>query len=208
MVIPTDEFSRSGGIRIIKADPFVHGLGRDDKTNEISDMKTTLYMAVSADGFIARNDDSTPWSDEEWAAFLSEVRSVGNMIIGRRTFDSIIERASTLEEYGEAVLVVVSKAMRESVSYPTVSFVDTPEEALRLLGKKGFSCSLVAGGATLNAAFLQSGLVDTLVLDVEPRLLGSGLRLFAGEVPERDLRLDEVRNLSDQSVQLRYSVVK
>jgi dihydrofolate reductase len=171
-------------------------------------MNVTLYMAVSADGFIARKDDSTPWSDEEWAAFLTEVHSVGNMVIGRRTFESILERSSSFEEYGSAVLVVVSKSMRDSEAYPNVLVVDSPEAALRLLDERGFSCSLLAGGATLNAAFLKSGLVDTLVLDVEPRLLGSGLRLFAGEVPERDLQLNEVRNLSEQSIQLRYSVVK
>ncbi|NTV55278.1 MAG: dihydrofolate reductase [Candidatus Moranbacteria bacterium] len=172
-------------------------------------MNVTLYMAVSADGFIARKDDSTPWSDEEWAAFLTEVHSVGNMIIGRRTFESIVERSSSFEEYGSAVLVVVSESMmRDSKADSNVLVVDSPEAALRLLDERGFSCSLLAGGATLNAAFLKSGLVDTLVLDVEPRVLGSGLRLFSGEISERGLRLDEVRKLSGQSVQLRYSVVK
>lgn len=169
-------------------------------------MKTTLYMAVSADGFIARSDDTTPWSDEEWAAFLSEVRSVGNMIIGRRTFEKIASDTG-FDEYGDATIVVVSSEALESGA-SGIEHATSPEEALQSLEGKGFSEALVAGGATLNASFLKSGLIDRVVLDVEPRLLGSGLRLCSGEVPECDLRLDEVRNLSDQSVQLRYSVVK
>ncbi|NTW89988.1 MAG: dihydrofolate reductase [Candidatus Moranbacteria bacterium] len=169
-------------------------------------MNVTLYMAVSANGFIARSDDSTPWSDEEWSAFLSEVNSVGNMIIGRRTYEKIASDTG-FGEYGDATVVVVSHALSAG-DITGITFVSSPEEALHFFEDKGFSEALIAGGATLNASFLKAGLVDRLVLDVEPRLLGSGFRLFSGEVPERDLRLDEVRNLSDQSVQLRYSVVK
>jgi dihydrofolate reductase len=171
-----------------------------------NDMKTTLYMAVSADGFIARPDDSAPWSDEEWEAFLGEVRSVGNMIIGRRTYEKILSDSGNFHDYGEAVIVVVSGEVRKSDS--NVTFVSSHKEAIRFLENEGFSKALIAGGATLNASFLTSGFVDEFVLDVEPKLLGSGLRLFAGEIVERDLRLDNIRKLSEQSVQLRYSVVK
>lgn len=169
-------------------------------------MKTTLYMAVSADGFIARPDDSTPWSDEEWEAFLGEVRSIGNMIIGRRTYEKILSDSGNFRDYGEAVVVVVSDEAKKDDS--SVTFVSSHEEAIRFLQKKGFSETLVAGGATLNASFLGANLIDAIVLDVEPKLFGSGLRLFTGEISERDLKLDDIRKLSAQSVQLRYSVVK
>jgi len=38
-------------------------------------MRTILYMAISADGFITGPNDETPWSDEEWAAFQEFVKS-------------------------------------------------------------------------------------------------------------------------------------
>jgi len=38
-------------------------------------MKTILYVALSADGFIAGLNDETPWSDEEWAAFQEFVKT-------------------------------------------------------------------------------------------------------------------------------------
>lgn len=33
-------------------------------------MKVILYMATSINGYIAREDYSTPWSEEEWKALL------------------------------------------------------------------------------------------------------------------------------------------
>lgn len=51
-------------------------------------MKTILYMATTIDGFVAKKDDSTGFvSDVEWDSFQAEMKRVGNIIIGRRTFE-------------------------------------------------------------------------------------------------------------------------
>lgn len=46
--------------------------------------KVILYMAISADGFIAGVNNETPWSDEEWEAYREFVMSCDVCLIGSR----------------------------------------------------------------------------------------------------------------------------
>jgi diaminohydroxyphosphoribosylaminopyrimidine deaminase / 5-amino-6-(5-phosphoribosylamino)uracil reductase len=69
---------------------------------------------------------------------------------------------------------------------------------LRQLGARGVQSLLLEGGATLNAAALQAGLVDRVMIFVAPRLLGGeGLGLFSGPGP---LTMDHARLLTDLRV--------
>lgn len=49
--------------------------------------KVVLYMATSADGFIAGTNDEAPWSDEEWTAFQDFVKSCDVCLLGRKTYE-------------------------------------------------------------------------------------------------------------------------
>lgn len=45
-------------------------------------------MAQTANGYIAREDDTTGWiSEEEWDSYSSAVRKSGCLVIGHRTYD-------------------------------------------------------------------------------------------------------------------------
>ena len=48
-------------------------------------MKVILYMAISANGYIAKLNHDTPWSDEELQSYSEKVKEAGNLIIGRTT---------------------------------------------------------------------------------------------------------------------------
>ena len=51
-------------------------------------MKVMMYMAVSRDGFISGNYDDTSWvSPQEQQQYVRMINGVGNMIIGRRTYE-------------------------------------------------------------------------------------------------------------------------
>ena len=46
-------------------------------------MKVTLYMAISTNGMIAKNNDDTSWiTKEEWNSYSSTVKKAGNLIVG------------------------------------------------------------------------------------------------------------------------------
>ena len=36
-------------------------------------MKVILYMAMSVNGYVATEQDETPWSDEEWESYHNAV---------------------------------------------------------------------------------------------------------------------------------------
>jgi len=51
-------------------------------------MKIILYMAITINGFIAKeNDDTSFVSEIEWRSFRKMIKNVGNMIIGSRTYE-------------------------------------------------------------------------------------------------------------------------
>ncbi|MEZ4485196.1 MAG: RibD family protein [Syntrophotaleaceae bacterium] len=56
-------------------------------------------------------------------------------------------------------------------------------DLLQQLGRRGVQSILLEGGAQLNAAFLQAGLVDRMMVFIAPKVLGGsgGYGIFAGE---------------------------
>ena len=53
-------------------------------------MKVTLYMAITANGMIARKNLETPWSDEEFNSYYEKVKEVGNVIVRSRTYPQFL----------------------------------------------------------------------------------------------------------------------
>ena len=70
-------------------------------------MNVILYMAISANGMIAKSDDDTSWvSTAEWDSYSQTVRKAGCLIIGRRTYD-ILTKQPEFSELKEVQLIVV-----------------------------------------------------------------------------------------------------
>lgn len=169
-------------------------------------MKVVLYMAVSIDGYIAREDDSTDWvSDKEWESFKNILKEAGNAIVGRRNY-AIIEKEETFPFEELFIVGVSSKEIKPEKE--NVAWVKSPREALNLLEEKGFQTAVVSGGGKLNSSFLKEGLIDEIFLDVEPIVLGKGVQLFYPSDLEANLELLEVKKISDQEIQLHYKIIK
>lgn len=89
-----------------------------------------------------------------------------------------------------------------------IMFAVTPEEALGKLEARGFTRVIIGGGSQCNAAFLRAGLVDEVLIDVEPPMFGSGIPLFSTCALEVPLELIETKKYSKDGVQLHYRVIK
>jgi len=108
------------------------------------------------------------------ASRLAEGRPPTVVITTRRHNTAKAER---LRERGVRVVAVGSSKGRVDVG-----------EALKLLGEEGVVDLLVEAGATLNAALVESGLADRLVLFVAPRVFGgSGSPAWMGGEGVEDL---------------------
>lgn len=170
----------------------------------LENMKVVLYMAITANGMIADNDDDANWlTKEEAASYCEIVRKTGCLIVGRRTY-YILTKQPEFQEFKDAKLVVVSHDDVE-LADPRHAVAHSPKEAVALLSD--FSGVIVAGGGILNAAFLAEDLVDEMYLDIEPAILGEGIPLFKGRPFERELKLLGTKMLSDNEIQLHYQIV-
>jgi len=163
-------------------------------------------MAISANGYVAREDDSTPWSSEEWEAWREMAESVGNLVIGRKTYD-ILNAEGELGKMSSVYKIVVTSTPGNHKERDGFSFVKTPEEAVNILKEKGFQSMLISGGSGLNTTFFEKELVDEIYLDVEPRLIGKGISLIRALDRDFNLKLLEHRKLSDNTMQLHYKIV-
>lgn len=162
-------------------------------------MKTVLYMTLTANGCVAQATESRPIPKEILADFFKVAGRVGNLIVGRRTYNLMRDLASRLGLPG-IKLVIVSHSYSES----GVAVAASPQEAQRLLEHEGFDIGLVGGGAQLDSSFLSQGLVDEIYVNVEP-LVGKGNLCALNEGFEAELRLVGITRLSDNVVQLRYN---
>lgn len=161
-------------------------------------MKKILYMAVSADGFIARNNNDTSWvSLNEWNNFLNFAKTAGCLIVGRKTYE-ILTSEEQFTNYNNLELVVVSHNLLK-IDH---TVAHSPEEALEIL--KQHETIVIAGGSKLNASFLEKNLIDEIYLDVEPVLLGDGIPLFSSISINKNLTLGGYRVLENNLVQLHY----
>ncbi len=178
-----------------------------------SESKVTLHVVSSLDGFIARKDNTVSWleddgivyeagvsmSAEEIAAF---VKAIDCYVLGSRTYEHALELGWP---YGETPTVVVTNrqwpAARKSVEFYSGDLRTLVDEKLT----PRFRNIWLAGGAMLCQQFLELGLVDEIKLTIAPVLLGDGLRLFGGSLPEERWDLKNVAAYKNGFVGLTYA---
>lgn len=177
-----------------------------------SSARVTLHMVASLDGFIARKDNSVSWleggsvyeagvsiSAEEAAAF---VRSIDCYVLGARTYEHALELGWP---YGDTPTVVVTG---RELSSPKKSVEFYAGDLRALVHKKlapRYRNIWLVGGALLSQRFLALGLVDEIRLTLAPVLLGEGLRLFDGPLPEKRWDLKNVTAYKNGFVEILYS---
>jgi len=156
-------------------------------------MKTTAFIAMSLDGFIARYDGDVEWlsivekigEDYGYGAFWE---NIDGLIIGNNTYKKIM----TFPEYpyGDKKLVILKSGI-------------SPQQALTEF--KQDSHLYIDGGMTIRS-FIADRLLDELIISIIPILLGHGISLF-GEI-ESNLTLIESKNFDSGLVQLHYKLNK
>jgi dihydrofolate reductase len=175
------------------------------------DMRSTVYVATSVDGFIARENGSIDWlpvpgeggEDYGYQEFMDSVDAI---VMGRRTYETVMSFGSW--PYGEKPVIVLS-SRQVDISHGIEGKVETmsasPREVVWRLIERGFKHLYIDGGKTIQG-FLREGLIDRIIITRVPILLGTGIPLF-GLLP-RDvmLRHIETRQFENGLVQSIYEV--
>lgn len=164
-------------------------------------MKISVYIAVSLDGFIAREDGELDWlmdkdyveegQDYGFAEFFGQVSC---LVMGRSTFEKVV---SFLEwPYGDKRVVVMSRsltALPDNMPSSVELFSGSPQALTEKLKLEG-EANLYIDGGKLIQSFLQLGLIDVMTLTHIPVSIGRGIPLF-GPVQD-DIRFEHVRTES------------
>lgn len=171
-------------------------------------MKVILYMGISINGYIAKENGDSEWtSDEDLKGFYNQSKSAGNIIMGRNTY--LAASKSGYFPFPDALNIVITHQNIENKWGDKVLITDkSPKEIIKELEQKGFKNAFLAGGGQVNTSFIKENLIDEIYLDVEPLLLGKGIKLFADGDFEFDLELIEIKKLNSDTVQLHYKIVK
>lgn len=152
--------------------------------------KLSYYVATSVDGFIAREDgsfDCFPGEGAHVQAYLDSLAGYGAVVMGRRTYQVGIDMGVT-NPYPHMKTYVFSRSLSESPD-PAVTLVSgDPAPVVRALKEEEGKPIYLCGGADLAAQLFAAGLVDEVVLKLNPLVLGEGIP-FAATLPE-PLRLE------------------
>jgi len=172
-----------------------------------------VFIAISLDGFIARQDGDINWllerddptEDHGYTDFIADKDMI---VMGRGSYEKVLTLGAW--PYDKPVLVLSEQLantpvpdmlkgkVRFSSSYPKLTMAELAKENVR---------RVYVDGGRLVQSFLRDGLIDDMVITSVPVLIGSGRPLF-GELPQDiDLALVSSRSFPSGLVQSTYRII-
>ena len=149
-------------------------------------MRVVVYMACSADGYVARPDGSLSWlplgGDEDFGmgTFL---RSVDALVMGRTTMETVLRFPDW--PYAGIRVYVASSSLSASPRDDVRLVYGAPADILEVVAPAD---RVWVDGPETARRFLAAGLVDEITVTRVPVLLGDGIPFF-GKLPQ-EIRLD------------------
>ena len=173
--------------------------------------KIIVYIATSADGFIARPDGSVDWlnrprtaGDYGMAAFR---RSIDSIVLGRKTYEFGLQHGAPFSTKPKHY--VFSRSPTGLVRAAGVEFVtEEPATFAKHLRAQPGKDIWMMGGAALIGSFLDQNEIDEFIIHVIPTMIGEGIPLLGPGRREVPLTLRSCEHFSDGVVRLHYLVAK
>lgn len=183
-------------------------LGKENKENDMK--KITVEMACSINGFTATEDGSEDFlSYRGWTIMLEFLKEYDVLIWGRKTWKNIVSWGDDyVKDLKEINIIVLSETNKQQNEFPNVTYCNSIEDCLKVCEKLKYEKLFISGGATINNAFMEKGLVDNIILNYNPFVLNKGIPLFKGNYFENKLKLEKVVEETEGIVQVHYSVIK
>lgn len=178
------------------------------KPSKAAMKKIIAYLAVSADGYIARSDGDVGWLDRPRPpgdyGMGEFYRLVDTVLLGRKTWEAGSKLGQS--SFPGKKNYVFSKTVKPPATAGVELVDENPADfAARVRKEKGKDIWMV-GGAALIASFLDAGQIDEFILHVIPILLGEGIPLLEPRSREVPLDLLSSRAFPDGVVRLHYAV--
>lgn len=176
--------------------------------------KIIVYIATSADGYIARLDGSVDWLNRprppdnyEMGGFY---KSIDTILWGRKTYEVALgfeKKGTKGAGFDAKINNYVFSRKPPRASSPGIEFVKEPiaEFAQRLRAVPGKDIWMMGGGGLI-ASFLDEGEIDEFVIHVIPTFIGEGIPLIAPRHRTVELALLSAKSWPDGVVRLHYAV--
>lgn len=171
-----------------------------------------VTMAMSLDGFIAREDHSLDWlmrqnMDGEDHGFEEFFASIDGMIMGSGSLKTVLK----FGEWRYATPVIVLSQSMKQADLPEeltdkVEISDkSPKGIMDKLAERGWNRVYVDGGKVVQS-FLREGLISEITVAHIPILIGSGIRMFGELNNDIDLDMIESKSFPSGIVKSRYKI--
>ncbi|HEY7097121.1 MAG TPA: dihydrofolate reductase family protein [Terriglobales bacterium] len=165
----------------------------------------SIFIATSLDGYIARVDGSIDWLSivhpvDEAHGYATFMSSVDTIVIGRRTYETVLEYE--LWPYSGKRVIVMTHHPAMARHAEEFYSGTAPELANRLTDAK----RVYVDGGNVLSQFFAAGPIDDVTISVIPIVLGNGIRMFSGGEGEHRLELESSRSWPSGMVQMRYRV--
>jgi dihydrofolate reductase len=174
-------------------------------------VKTSVFVGVSVDGFIARANGELDFLDaggNEAHGYEEFIATVDSIVMGRKTFETVL--GFGVWPYGARPVVVLSGqpldlSTAASRGGRVEQMAGSPADILAFLSGRGAQHAYLDGGVTIQG-FLRAGLVTRLIITRVPVLIGSGIPLFGPLLGDVRLRHVATKAFSGGLVQSEYEV--
>ena len=190
-------------------------------------MKCSIFIAPSADGYIATSDGGVEWlelvgkplSKEEESnklmkqfndSFSNFINSVDCMVMGRNLMQVLSGFNLTSEQwpYTNTKVIVLSKTLKTvpaNLKDKVEIHSGSIPELMNRLEKEGYKHAYIDGGQVITS-FLNLELINELILTQAPVLLGEGIPLF-GKLSKQILLQDaKATAFPNNFIEIKYSV--
>lgn len=169
--------------------------------------KLFLFIAMSLDGFIAKQDGDISFlsqveTEGEDYGYSSFIGMVDTVIVGRKTYDKILSMGIEWP-YGSREVYVLTRSEKPdsgTIHFYSGNLYDLISRLKSQEGKRIY-CD---GGAEIIHQLLQKDLIDEMIISIIPHMLGDGIALFQGGRQEKKLQLISAESFEKGLVQLHY----
>jgi len=172
------------------------------------DSKVILFIAESLDGYIATSEESLEWLfktvGEGDAGYTEFYETIDTVIMGRRTYDWIIQKENENFPYKDKKCYVFSRTTTGRNEFVEFINEDILHFTQRIKENSEGNIWIVGGGELLQF-FMKEKLVDELIITIAPTLIGRGIPLFRENDLETELILKDVKQFN-QFAQLYYEL--
>lgn len=184
-------------------------------------MKCSVYIATSADGYIAEEDGSVDWLDTAGnpdadmsknpdMGFGDYINSVDCLVMGRKCMEVISNMNLTPEQwpYGDIKIIVLSNTIKEppeNLQGKVELYSGEILDLVNALELQGFNHVYIDGGATITS-FINEKLINEITITKVPVLLGSGILLFGNITQKVKLTHAQAIAFPNDFIQVKYNV--